>query len=71
MNIGELIKKKREEKGMQQKYLALTAGIHKSTLSLIESGDRGASLSTLTSIANALGLRLSELLEDFTTNENE
>ena len=50
MNIGEQIKKAREEKGLSQRQLAKIAGTNSSGLSKIEAGEREPSLKILKKI---------------------
>lgn len=49
------LRKAREEKKMTQKELAKEAGMPQSAIARIESGRRGLSWNTLSSIATALG----------------
>jgi len=43
MNIGKLIKTKREEKGLSRKQLARAVGVKEAMISHIENGIRGVS----------------------------
>lgn len=54
MNIGKAIKLCRTGRGLTQAALAKRASISTATVSLLESGERDASISTLRSISLAL-----------------
>lgn len=62
MTIGETIRRLREQRGMNQRELAKKAGISHSYVSDVERGDATPSLKFLEKIADALGVRLSTLL---------
>lgn len=65
MNVGELIKKVRKEKGMTQKQLADKAEISFSMISKLESGERkNPTNEILTKLANALEVSKAELVDD-------
>lgn len=65
MNVGELIKKVRKEKGMTQKQLADKAEISFSMISKLESGERkNPTNEILTKLASALGVSKAELVDD-------
>ncbi|MDR3051597.1 MAG: helix-turn-helix transcriptional regulator [Oscillospiraceae bacterium] len=53
----------RKERGLTQEVLSGLAGIARSHLSMIETGDKVASVETLWKIANALDMRLSALVQ--------
>ena len=55
------IKKVRETRGMSQKELAQAVGVSRPFLCDLEKNRRGAKLETLTRIANALGVSVSDL----------
>jgi transcriptional regulator with XRE-family HTH domain len=61
-HLGKNIKKKREEKNLSLSALAKKAGISKSNLSGIEEGKINPTINTLWSIANALNVTFSELI---------
>src|SRR3954447_9618697 len=72
--LGELLSRMRNERGLPQNRLAQSAGIDGSTLSRLESGERGVSRETLNRICDALGLGRQDQLEvlvaaDFLTPE--
>jgi transcriptional regulator with XRE-family HTH domain len=62
VEVGQKIKHLRGE--LAQEQLALIAGISTSTLSRIERGAYQPRLPTLRKIAQALGVRVGELLDD-------
>ncbi|WP_315117760.1 helix-turn-helix transcriptional regulator [uncultured Clostridium sp.] len=67
MSIGKNIKNYRKEKIMTQKELAEKANISRSYLADVENGRYNPSLDVLNSIANSLGVKTSDLLD----NENK
>ena len=52
----------REHKGLTQQTLASQTGISQTTVAQIENGTRQGSIKTLTSLAEALGLKADDLL---------
>lgn len=63
VKIGENIRRIRNEKGLQQRYVARKAGITQSMLSQIEKGGKNLTLQKGKAIADVLGCTLEELLE--------
>jgi len=62
--FGKALKKKRLEAGISsQEKLAYLAGLDRTYIGGIEQGRRNPTLSSLSSIANALGISLSKLLQ--------
>jgi transcriptional regulator with XRE-family HTH domain len=61
--LGRAIKVTRTEQGLERKELARVSGLSYPYLSEIEKGKKRASTEALLAIAQALGLRQSELLE--------
>ncbi len=59
---GSVIHRLRLERGLTQEVLSGLAGIARSHLAMIEAGAKDAAVDTLWRIADALGLRLSELM---------
>jgi len=55
MQIGQVIRSLREEKGWSQEKLAFDAGLETSHLSRIERGERRLAIDALDSLAAALG----------------
>lgn len=66
--IGSVIRRLREEKGLSQEVVSGLAGIARSHLSMIETGDKHANFETLWKISNALDIAPHALVELF---ENE
>ncbi|CAB3287877.1 putative HTH cro/C1-type domain-containing protein [Methanocaldococcus lauensis] len=62
--VGRRISRLRKERGITLSGLAKVAGISKSTLSTIESGDANPTISTLWAIADALNVPFGELLPE-------
>ena len=60
--VGQIIGRLRTERGVSQEVLSGLAGIARSHLSMIENGSKSANVETLWKIANALDMRLSELI---------
>ncbi|GID04811.1 helix-turn-helix domain-containing protein [Pseudomonas sp. 008] len=60
--LFRLVKQLRESKGLSLEALADRAGIHRTTLGLLERGERQPTLSIATNISEALDFQLSELL---------
>ncbi len=55
MEIGQIIRSLREERGWSQEKLAFDAGLETSHLSRIERGERRLAIDALDSLATALG----------------
>ena len=60
---GKVIKTLRQEKGLSQEVVSGLADIPRSHLAMIESGLVSPKVTTLWQISDALGLRLSELIQ--------
>jgi transcriptional regulator with XRE-family HTH domain len=72
--LGDLLAQLRNERGVPQNRIALSAGIDGSTLSRLEKGERGVSREVLDRICQALGLDREDRLKvlvaaDFLTPE--
>ena len=59
---GRIIRELRERQNLSQEVLSGLAGVARSHLAMIEAGTKNANVDTLWRIADALGLRLSELI---------
>ncbi len=59
---GRIIRSLRIRQNLSQEVLSGLAGVARSHLAMIEAGSKNASVDTLWRIADALGLRLSELI---------
>lgn len=62
--FGLLLRDLRKSRGLSQEKLAERAGIHATHVGLIERGERNPSLDVAASLAEALGMKLSELLRE-------
>ena len=62
--IGDKIRKYRKEKGISQEELAEKVGISVTHMSHIETANTKLSLPVFVSVAEALGLKLDDLLKD-------
>ena len=60
--VGEAIRKARKEKGYSQDVLSSFAGIARTHLTMIESGDKQPNFETIWKIAVALNMKPSELV---------
>lgn len=61
--VGKKIQLLRNEKGLSQQGLADLCGFEKSNMSRIEAGKENLTIKTLNIIANALSVRISDLLD--------
>lgn len=61
--LGENLKKIRTNKNITQTELAISLGVDKSFISNLENGKTNPTLSTITNIAQALGVSTNELLK--------
>lgn len=62
--FGSVLREKREAAGISQEQLADRAGLHRTYVSLIERGKRTASIEVLRRVASALGLRMTDLIDE-------
>ena len=62
--LGNLIKRKRKAQGLSQEELGFRSNLDRTYISGVERGIRNPSLTALVSLANGLGLTVSELLEN-------
>ena len=60
--LGEKIRKLRSEKGFSQESFADECRLHRTYMGSIERGERNVTLKSLRTIATALGVTVSELL---------
>ena len=61
--FGSTVRRRRRSLGLSQEELADRAGLHRTYVSLIERGLRGATIETIVKLAGALGTSGSRLLE--------
>lgn len=62
MEIGKIIARHRNEKGLSQEALADLAQIHRTYVSQIERGLKYPTIYVLVQISKALGVKLSEII---------
>jgi transcriptional regulator with XRE-family HTH domain len=62
--VAERIKKLRKAKGITQEQLAELAGLNRTHLYRLETGKQSMTLRTLKLVADALGVRVRELVKD-------
>lgn len=62
--LGQVVKRRREQRGLTLEQLALDAGVSRRTLSYVEAGAHAVTVENLRDIAHALGVRLSTLVEE-------
>lgn len=59
---GKIIRQLRMKQGISQEVLSGLAGVARTHLTMIENGEKNANVDTLWRIADALGIKLSELI---------
>ena len=62
--IGDVIRRKRQQKGMTQEMLSGFAGIARTHLTMIENGTKQANFETIWRISVALEMKPSELVSE-------
>lgn len=60
--FGEVLREFRLERGLSQEELALASDRHRTYISLLERGENSPSLRTIVQLAEALGVRPSDLV---------
>ena len=60
---GQIIGRLRTQKGMSQEVLSGLAGVARSHLAMIENSHKNANVDTLWRISEALGMRMSQLMQ--------
>lgn len=63
MNLGRRVREAREQRGMARKALSQAANVSERYLAALEAGEGNASVILLRRVADALGVRLTDLLE--------
>jgi putative transcriptional regulator len=58
------LEEERERQGLSLKKLGAISGVHRTTIGLVESGQRSPSLVLCLRLADALGLDLADVLKD-------
>ncbi len=61
--VMEMLQAERERQGLSLKKLGAMSGIHRTTIGLMESGQRSPSLVLCLRLADALGLDLADVLK--------
>lgn len=64
--LGENVKRLREEEGLAQEELARRADLDRTMISLVENGKKLVRIDTLVKLSRAFGVSLSVLMEDVT-----
>ena len=67
--LGEKIRELRREKRLSQEEFAFQCNLDRTYISDVERGKRNISIINLRNIADALGISLSKLFEDFSSTE--
>jgi transcriptional regulator with XRE-family HTH domain len=62
--FGQVVRKRRETRGLSQEKLAELAGIHRTYISSIELGKVRLGLEIAKKVADGLGVKLSELIAE-------
>jgi transcriptional regulator with XRE-family HTH domain len=62
VGLGEAIRSLRDELGVSQERLGLESGVHRNYIGGIERAERQPSVTTLARLAQALGVKPSDLL---------
>ncbi len=60
--FGDRVRARRQKLGLSQEALALRAGIHRTYIGSLESGDRNPSLDNIARLAAGLGIDAAELV---------
>jgi transcriptional regulator with XRE-family HTH domain len=63
-SLGEAIRNARKAQGISQEKLALAAGVDRSYMGRVERGDNNVAILTLLKIAQALGLKIGDIIGD-------
>jgi transcriptional regulator with XRE-family HTH domain len=62
VRFGKRLRQVRQKKGISQEKLAELAGLHRTYVSSVERGERNISLLNIEKLAQALGVRMSDLM---------
>ena len=62
MNVAENLKRIREQRGLQQKQVALEIGIGTTNYNRVENGQREASIEVLDKLANYYGITIDDIV---------
>lgn len=69
--VGLLIRAQRRERGWSQEELADRADLHRTFVSSIERGTKNATLNSVHTLAKALDMTVSELLDGLKKSDHE
>ena len=64
VRFGEKLKNIRLELGYSQEELSFKAGLHRTYISSVERGKRNISLTNIKKLADALGLKMKDLMPE-------
>jgi transcriptional regulator with XRE-family HTH domain len=64
VRFGQRLRVIRQGQGISQEKLAELAGLHRTYVSSVERGERNISLLNIESLAQALGVKMAELMPD-------
>jgi transcriptional regulator with XRE-family HTH domain len=64
IKFGEIVRKKRQERGLSQEDFAELVGVHRTYVGMIERAEKNITLLNIEKIAQAFGISMSELLEN-------
>ena len=62
--FGETVRRLRTAKGWSQDIFADKSGLHRADVGAIERGERNATLRTMRTIADTLGVKIADLVKD-------
>ncbi|XOB41388.1 MAG: helix-turn-helix domain-containing protein [Candidatus Nealsonbacteria bacterium] len=65
VKFGKKVRKYRTKLGLSQEGLASKAGVHRTYIGMIERGEKNITLMNIKKIANALNLKINQLLSNF------
>ena len=68
--IGERLRSYRNQKGWSQEELAERAGVHPTYIGQLERGEKNATLDSISKVAVALNISLSQLFENISLSPN-
>lgn len=68
--FGQRVRSERMKKGLSQEDLADLAKLHRTYIGMIERGEKNITLRNIAKIADALGLEIYELFDEYTTTRH-
>lgn len=60
--FGDKVREERLKRGLSQEELAGKAGVHRTYIGMIERGEKNITLTNIKKVANALNLKIDQLL---------